>query len=336
MLEYLYLSGGFLMGWSLGANDSANIFGTGVASGLIRYRTAITITAFFVMLGAFIEGDKCVKALSGLSSLSPAQSFFCILAAALTMTFLTIYAIPASSSQAIVGALMGIALYGGKADFSAFYRIVVCWVATPFGASLFSVVLHFLLKRMLAEKVRSVSALNSLYFWGIMVTGCYGAYALGANNVANVTGAYVSAHLLTLSQATILGGMSIALGVLTFSRRTMMTVGKGIIPLDPFAALVSVLSEALTLHIFTQVGVPVSSSQAIVGAVIGIGFVRDHRTLNLRILKKIAYGWISTPLVAGFLAWFFAVGSGTDWYGVVERFFRLIDLKGAMDFIWSQ
>ncbi|SFM44332.1 inorganic phosphate transporter [Thermodesulforhabdus norvegica] len=342
MLEYLYLSGGLLMGWSLGANDSANIFGTGVASGLIKYRTAIVITAFFVLLGALIEGGKCLETLSGLSTLSPVQSFFCILAAALTMTLLTLYAIPASSSQAIVGAIMGFALYRGESDFSALLKIIICWVATPFGACFFSVILHALLRRALVEKMRSVPALNALYFWGVMLTGCYGAYALGANNVANVTGPYVIAHLLSPVQATVVGGVSIALGVLTFSKRTMMTVGKGIIPLDPFAALISVLSEALTLHIFTQIGVPVSSSQAIVGAVIGIGIVRDHRTLNVRILRKIGYGWISTPVVSGFLAWLFALGLGVAWYEVIGNVLELLldvlenmaDLVEGIPMLW--
>ncbi|HPQ41912.1 MAG TPA: inorganic phosphate transporter, partial [bacterium] len=47
------------MGWSLGANDAANIFGTGVTSRLIRYRTAIILLSVFVLLGAVIEGEKC-------------------------------------------------------------------------------------------------------------------------------------------------------------------------------------------------------------------------------------------------------------------------------------
>jgi PiT family inorganic phosphate transporter len=53
----------------------------------------------------------------------------------------------------------------------------------------------------------------------------------------------------------------------------MITVGKGIAPLDLFSAFVKILAEAMTLHLFTQIGIPVSSSQAIVGAVVWVGIV---------------------------------------------------------------
>jgi len=92
-------------------------------------------------------------------------------------------------------------------------------------------------------------------------------------------------------------------GVLTYSKKVMMTVGKGIAPLDPFSALIVVLATAFTLHVFTQIGVPVSSSQAIVGAVVGVGLVGDLRTVSSKMLAKIAVSWILTPLSAGSLTY---------------------------------
>ncbi|MGB2927589.1 MAG: inorganic phosphate transporter [Desulfobacterales bacterium] len=78
-------------------------------------------------------------------------------------------------------------------------------------------------------------------------------------------------------------------------------IGKGIAPLDPFTALVTILAEALTLHLFTQIGVPVSSSQAVVGAVVGVGIVGGLRTVNPKMLVKIAVGWLMTPFAAGLM-----------------------------------
>jgi PiT family inorganic phosphate transporter len=83
----------------------------------------------------------------------------------------------------------------------------------------------------------------------------------------------------------------------------MMTVGKGIAPLDPFSGVIAVITEALTLHIFTQIGVPVSSSQAIVGAVVGVGLVGDMRTVSHKMLARIAVGWLLTPVSAGALTY---------------------------------
>jgi PiT family inorganic phosphate transporter len=108
--------------------------------------------------------------------------------------------------------------------------------------------------------------------------------------------------MLSAEMASIIGGLSIVSGVLTYSRKVMFTVGKGIAPLDPFSALVTVLAGAATLHVFTQVGVPVSSSQAVVGAVVGVGIVGDLRTVNPKMLARIGVGWLLTPVSAGLLA----------------------------------
>jgi PiT family inorganic phosphate transporter len=105
--------------------------------------------------------------------------------------------------------------------------------------------------------------------------------------------------------AAFIGGLSIASGALTYGKKVMLTVGKGIAPLDPFTALVTVLAEALTLHLFTQIGVPVSSSQAVVGAVVGVGIVGGIRTLNPKMLVKIAVGWLMTPFAAGLMTMLF-------------------------------
>jgi PiT family inorganic phosphate transporter len=295
------LSGVFL-GWSLGANDAANVFGTGVATGTVRFRTAILLTSIFVLVGALLEGPKCMGAVSDLSHLVSKEAFYCALAAGITMTALTILAIPASASQAIVGAVLGAGILAGTADFSKLSTIVSCWVFTPIFAIIISYVLHRLLGYVLDKTVTSLTRRNTLYTFGIFVTGCYGAYCLGSNNVANVTGVYVGTGILTADMAALIGGVSIAFGVLTYSKKVMMTVGKGIVPLDPFSALVAVLAEAVTLHIFTQIGVPVSSSQAIVGAVVGVGIVGDVQTVSLKMLAKIGLGWIMTPLSGGVLA----------------------------------
>lgn len=298
------LSGVFL-GWSLGANDSANIFGTGYATGIVKYRTAIWLTAIFVMIGAVLEGPKCMAVVSDLSRLTATDAFYCALAGAITMTVLTVLAIPASCSQAIIGALIGAGILIGSADFSKLYKIVACWVFTPICASFAAYSLHRVLGYVIDKTIISLTRRSLLYSAGIIVVGCYGAYTLGANNVANVTGIYVGSGVLSAEVAALIGGLSIALGVLTYSRKVMETVGKGIVPLDPFAALIAVLAEALTLHLFTQIGVPVSSSQAIVGAVVGVGLVGDVQTVSVKMLAKIGIGWIMTPVSGGVLAYLF-------------------------------
>jgi PiT family inorganic phosphate transporter len=73
---------------------------------------------------------------------------------------------------------------------------------------------------------------------------------------------------------------------------------KKTVRLDPFSALVVVLSECLTVHFYTLVGVPVSTSQAVIGAVLGIGLVKGISTVSQRTLANILMGWFLTPAIA--------------------------------------
>ena len=136
---------------------------------------------------------------------------------------------------------------------------------------------------------------------GLIVAGCYGAYALGANNVANVTGVYAGT-LLTPFMAVLLGGFSIALGALTFSRNVMFTVGKSIVRLDPFSAFITVVAHSITVHIYAIIGVPVSTSQSIVGSVLAIGAIKGIQTINFRMLAGIFTACLMTPVIGLFFS----------------------------------
>ena len=95
------------------------------------------------------------------------------------------------------------------------------------------------------------------------------------------------------------------MGALTYSRKVMMTVGQGITMLDPFSALVAVLAHSIAMHVFTEFHVPVSSSQAIVGAVAGIGFSKG---MNSKTLLTIFSAWLLTPFISAALAVALALG----------------------------
>jgi len=298
------LAGGVLVGWGLGSNDSANIFGTGVAANAIRYRTATVLIAVFVVVGALVEGHKAMDTVGEMSRLSHTAAFIAALAAGLTVSIFSYLALPVSTSQAIIGAVLGIGLISGIPDFTLLYKVVICWILTPVAAIIFSFILYPLLARILQKVFMGLKLRNAFLRWGLVFAGCYGAYSLGANNVANVTGVYVGSGLLSPFEAALLGSLGIAFGVLTYSRKVMNTVGKKIIPLDEFSAFISTLSAAITLHLFTQVGVPVSTSQAVVGGVTGVGLVKGLRTVRKRTLIQVAAGWVFTPLLCGVIAYF--------------------------------
>ena len=120
--------------------------------------------------------------------------------------------------------------------------------------------------------------------------------------MANVTAVFVGAGYLNISPALFIGGLSISLGILTFGKGVMETVGRKLVWLDPFSALVVVLAEALTVHMHTFVRVPVSTSQAVVEAILGVGIIKGISTVSRRTLGNILIGWFLAPMVASFIA----------------------------------
>jgi len=291
------ISGAYL-GWALGANDASNVFGTAVASRMLRFWTAALLCCVFLFLGAMIGGAEGMHTYASLSKTTLNTAFITGLVAAMTVTVMTWRQLPVSTSQAVVGALIAVGLFHGNLELGVLGKVVACWVGTPIGAMVAAVVFYLVVGKILNLLSLNVFQYDFVVRWGLVLAGSYGAYALGANNVANVTGAFVGEGMLTARQACFVGALSICLGVVTFSRGVMMTVGKGLVKLDAFTAFIVILAEAVTVHIYAVVGVPVSTSQAVVGAVLGIGFIKGVRTVNRRVLFNIVLAWVLTPIIS--------------------------------------
>ena len=328
----LFLTSGLLLGWSLGANDAANIFGSAIGSKMVSFRKAAIIASVFVILGAVIQGAGVTDTLGKLGAVNAiGGSFTVALAAAITVYLMTKFSIPVSTTQAIVGAIIGWNLFtGNSTDNKTLTQIVSTWVTGPVLGAAFAILLYIILKAIKKNSSIHLVRFESYIRTGLIIVGAFGAYSLGANNIANVMGVFIPAFnlqelnlgLFTLSSAQqlfLLGGLAIAAGILTYSKKVMETVGNNIMELSSEAALVAVLAQALVLFIFSsswlstafvKMGlppipmVPVSSSQVIIGCIIGIGLYKGARNINFRILAEIAAGWIATPIFSGILAFF--------------------------------
>ena len=298
----LSLLGGVFLGWSLGANDASNVFGSAVASRMLKFWTAAVLASVFVLLGALLQGQAGIETLKGLTQLTLEQAVVSSVAAAVTVTIMTILGLPVSTSQAVVGAILGIGILNQQLNLAGLGKVVACWFGTPVGAVVIAVIIYKVLAAFYNNLKINLFQSDMLIRLSLIVAGSYGSYALGANNVANVTAVFVGAGHLSVFSAALIGGLSIGLGILTLSKRVMETVGKKLVRLDPFSALVVLLAEAITVHIYTFIGVPVSTSQAVIGAVLGVGIVKGISTVSGRTLVNILIAWLLTPAVAGFIA----------------------------------
>ncbi len=167
--------------------------------------------------------------------------------------------------------------------------------------------------------------LDELTRYALVLTGIFGSFALGANNIANVVGGvflpvapfhdislFGTFQVSAAQQLFFIGSLAIAVGVITYSRRVMDTVGTGIFKLSPVMAFVAVWAHSVVLFLFasqrleqllmdagglpTLPLVPVSSSQAIVGAVVGMGLLKGKHNIRWGgTVAGIAGSWVTTP-----------------------------------------
>jgi PiT family inorganic phosphate transporter len=131
-----------------------------------------------------------------------------------------------------------------------------------------------------------------------IVSGCYVAYSMGANNAGNAVGPISSLGLFPPVLLLALGGGAIAAGAVTYGRKVADTVGKGITTLDVRGAFVAQTASAAGMHLFSILGIPVSTSSAIVGAVVGVGLVKGARAISKKAILTILVGWVLTPCLA--------------------------------------
>lgn len=330
---FVFFSSALLLGWSLGSNDAANVFGTAVGSRMLRFTTAAWICAVFVVLGAVISGAGASHGLGQLGAVNAlGGSFTVALAAAITVYGMTKAGLPVSTTQAVVGGIIGWNLFSGSpTDLGALGRIVGTWVAAPILGALFAMVLYRVADAAIRHWKPHILWVDVWIRIGLVLAGALGAYSLGANNIANVVGVFVPAspladiHIGDLfvlpgqERLFLLGALAIAVGTF-FSRKVMMTVGKSIVTVGPMAGWVVVMAQSLVLLVFSSQGlhnvvstiglhiplVPVSSSQAVVGAVCGIALaqgVKGARQIRVVVLRNIAIGWVSTPAIAAGIAY---------------------------------
>lgn len=295
---------GFYVGWNIGANDTANCIGTPVGSGLISYRKMVYIVAIFVILGAMLQSQNVMKTI-GEGVVANPLNLIAVLTAMLSagffVTLATFFKVPVSTSQAIVGGVVGAALsMGNEVNIARVATIGEVWVISPPLTALMSFTLYHIFAFFL-KRVKMVALWDKLLSYLVILSGAYVAFSLGANDVGNSVGPLTVLGIDRFWLA-LLGGVALSVGVLTYGKRVTETIGKGITSLGPLSAVSAQTAAALAVHYFSLIGIPVSTSQAIVGAVVGVGLVKGVTTVSFGKISEVVVGWVATPTAAGLFA----------------------------------
>lgn len=147
----------------------------------------------------------------------------------------------------------------------------------------------------------------------MVVTACSMAFAHGSNDVANAIGPL--AAVISIARSGVVGGTStvsiwvlaiggvgIVVGLATFGRHVIATVGEGITRLTPSRGFAAELGAATTIVIASGTGMPISTTHVLVGAVLGVGMARGIEAIDLRVVGRIFVSWVITIPVGAFLA----------------------------------
>ena len=165
---------------------------------------------------------------------------------------------------------------------------------------------------------------------GMVLTTALGGFALGANNMANVVGVFVDSCIFTplklgsfytlsgVQVLFLLGALAACVGVFTYSQKAIKTVGKNVLSFSPVVAWIVILSQSLVLILFSSQGledflisiglpplpaVPVSSTQAVIGAIVGIGLAKGGKGIKWSLVLRLMSGWVASPLIAFVLSY---------------------------------
>ena len=306
----------FLMAVALGGNDAATPCDTSVGARVISVRKAVLLFAAFTSVGALTQGYMVMKTIG--RGIVPAIDLLGVLitiAVAFSwIMFCNYFGLEISVTHSVIGAVLGygFASYGlNGINWGLVEKVLLSWVSSPFLA----LILAYLFYKLIIHVIKGNNSIASRIMPALLITSlCYSAYAFGTNDIANATGVYVTVSEIVFGGApessimfilAIIGCVGVAVGGLALGARVIGTVAFRITRLDPISGFAAELSNALVVHMFTTIpyllfgyGIPISTSLAGVGSVIGVGLAMYRSAgINKKTITKLFTAWIASITV---------------------------------------
>jgi inorganic phosphate transporter, PiT family len=191
-------------------------------------------------------------------------------------------------------------------------RLKPLWLVV-IGAAVFAIVRGRFVHACLKDNSGDQLVVVECWFSRVQVlTACNMAFAHGANDVANaigpIAGILASARGVFEAKTAVpawllaFGGLGIVIGLATFGYRVIESVGKKITEITPSRGLSAEMGTATTVLLCSALGLPISTTFVLVGAVMGVGFARGFGAIDLRVIRKILMSWLVTIPVSALLS----------------------------------
>ncbi len=310
----------FLMAVALGGNDAATPCDTSVGARVLSVRKAVILFAIFASVGALTQGYMVMKTIGkGIVHSIDLLGVIVIISSAFAWIMFCNYSgLEISVTHSVIGAVVGygLAAYGvNGVNWELVQKVVVSWVTSP----LLAILLAFMSYKLIIRFVRENNSATKIMPMLLIFSLCYSAYAFGTNDIANATGVYVTVSQIVFGNIpeqnvmfllAALGSLGVAIGGLVLGTRVIGTVAFRITRLDPVSGFAAEISNAFVVHMFTTIpyflfgyGLPISTSLASVGAVIGVGLAMYRSTgINKRTVMILAAAWVSSVTLTAIIS----------------------------------
>ncbi len=279
--------------WSMGAHYTGAVMGMPHALRAIGAWQALLLMAPLTLLGATFASHAVQRRVgSGLtdSRLGVSQQVVVIGVAFALTTLFNRLRLPTSTIQILVFAVVGVTLaVGAGVRWGEIAHLAIVWVSAPVAAVVLGALLTKGLDRM---------ALDGRTGAALVAMGAAAAFAMGANDVSNASGALVGTGTFGALAAGAVGGAGLALGVLTWGKPLLRRVAFEIVAVDQAMAAAAQLVQAAVVLAAVAFGFFTSMNQALVGAMAGAGLARGRETVHLSTLLAILQGWALGPSAA--------------------------------------
>ncbi|MDE2465483.1 MAG: anion permease [Alphaproteobacteria bacterium] len=294
--------------WSMGAHYTGACMGMPFATKSINLAPALWLMAPLTFLGATFLSHKVLANIGHnilLAHHLDALPAIAILGAAFSLTtFFTQRRIPTSTIQILIFCVIGAGLaLGLRVRWSMVLRLIALWISAPVIAFFLGFVFTKILD-LFPEFARSGSA--GAMGWALVVVGGAASITMGANDVSNATAVFLTTGFSGPLVAGTLGGIGLAIGVLTWGRPLLERVALDVVKVDMPMATAAQLVQAVVVLTAVFVGYFTSMNQALIGAMAGAGFARGRETIDRGVIIAILRGWFIGPGAGLILAFIFA------------------------------
>jgi len=298
MTELIPVAACILIAFGIGSNDTSNAFGICIGCGVIKIRRALLLFGCFVLVGILLQGQKVMDTVGkDLVDVNLSIISISVSVSALLIIFSNWKKLPLSTHQVIIGSLTGSGIaYGADINTTALLEIVISWIISPLVAFFSAILLYKAMEKTISKLslFRIERILRSLLlFSGILI-----AYNTGANELATILGPLIYAGLIEQIRASLIGSLFVFLGAVILSHRVIETIGKGITTLDPYSGFAAQFGAGMCVLFFTSLGMPISTTYCIIGAISGVGMSKGMNTVKLDLIRKILANWVIAPSLA--------------------------------------